>query len=616
MKYSKVFLLLVLLGGFQSAYSLNSDRENNILRDAAGNIVTDSNGQIHFYGPSKTGSSKSKNVIQNSVKQNTAGSTPVQSIINSSGAKIFKKSWAHSDFGNGIGKSGFIAANIDNDAAIEIIVGASTFTFGLNNYWYVVEFDVASNAYRIVWNSPVYSSNIVSIVYQDDGLSKKIFIATQSGEVDVYDATTLQQIDQFTGTANLNRMILADADNDGNYELVTITSSKIQLFDPVTYQFKSEINYGGTDIAVGNVDGDSANEIVIAEGYVLEYDGTTTTLMWDYTVLGFGTKVRLANIDNDSYMEIIGASGWYLITAFDADITTPKWQASTSNNIDAVTIANVDADPEVEILYGDAQHGSLHVLDAATGIEDFSISNSSSGISGIAVVDSDADGVLEILWGNGSYTTGSDYFNVYAADTQLLEFSSIDTDGPFKAIDIGDVDGDGSDEIVIISDGSNSGYDDGVMFIYDANTLALEWQSSTRLFNDNAWTGIHDVAIGDVDNNGTKEIVVATDDLYDGTIYVLDGTTRAIIATYTLEDGSPIYALAIADVDNDGENEIIAGGGMEHTGSTGTKIYVLDGATGNLEWQSVSLATWTDTYGLEVADIDGDGVKEIVALPL
>ena len=178
----------------------------------------------------------------------------------------------------------------------------------------------------------------------------------------------------------------------------------------------------------------------------------------------------------------------------------------------------------------------------------------------------------------------------------------------------GDVDDDGEMEIVAISFESNSGYDDGVVHVFDATSYELEWQSGEELFGNFAWTGVHDVAVIDIDGDGASEIVVATDELYDGALYLIDGTTRQVEAQYLYDDGSPLYALTLADMDGDGRPEIIAGGGKEHTGSPGTFVYVIDGSTGAVLWQTVSLSDgWNDTYALDVVDLDGDGIKDIVA---
>ena len=250
-----------------------------------------------------------------------------------------------------------------------------------------------------------------------------------------------------------------------------------------------------------------------------------------------------------------------------------------------------------------------------TVTEIWRINNPEHGVGNIAVGDSDDDGQLELLYSSGHSSTGRDQLAVHSLPTTTFEWQSKHLDGPFNAITIGDSNGNGHIEDIAVSFESNSGYDDGIMQIFDSIRNSLQWSSQPGTFGGFAWTGIHDVVIGDVDNDDSIEIVVATDRLYDGTIYVFDGATRQIEAQYFYDDGAPIYSLAIADVDNDGANEIIAGGGREHTGAPGVYVYVIDGATGTVEWQSISLgAYWSSIDQIAVADIDADNVPEIVAL--
>jgi hypothetical protein len=117
-----------------------------------------------------------------------------------------------------------------------------------------------------------------------------------------------------------------------------------------------------------------------------------------------------------------------------------------------------------------------------------------------------------------------------------------------------------------------------------------------------------------VDNDGKNELVVVGDQAYNGAIYLVDMNTHKIKKTIVLDSGSPLYAVKIADIDGDGVNDIIAGGGKAHTGSPGIYIYVVNGATGAVKWhsQTLSSSNWNGVYGLDIADVDGNGNLDIV----
>jgi len=529
---------------------------------------------------------------------------------------FFQKSWEAGIFGSGIGESGIVTADLDQDGTVEIVLGGSITTFGANDFWYILE--KGSSGYDIRWLSDFYSqeqvSHLTAFDIGKDG-TFNIFLGLTKGSIQVYEGTTLEKITQLSTPSKqaINRILLADADNDSTPEIVVCDEKNVFLYQADSLTLKHQLAYGASDCEVGNVDATPASEIVLANGLVLGFDGTSTQVKWNYTS-GFGRLIELSDTDADGMKEIIGAAAWDYLTLFDADLQSPKWQIKTDLDINGLLATDVNNDGVDEIIYGDGQWGEIHCYDAVTAAQKWQIKNPEHGVTNIAVFDTDADGVLEILWAAGVSSTGKDILYIHNLSTQALEWQSQHLDGPFHALDVGDVDGDSQLEVVTASFESGSGYEDGIVSIYDASTHALEWQSTGELFGGYAWTGIHDLKIGDVDDDGAQEIVVGTDKLYDGAIYIINGASHTMKKSYFYDDGAPLYSLVLADVDNDGQTEIIAGAGKEHTGAPGIYIYVINGQTGNVEWHSINLINgWSPVYDIAVGDVDGDGVPEIVA---
>lgn len=539
------------------------------------------------------------------------GNNTVQSLS-------LEEDWRKGIFGSGIGKSGIITADIDNDGIIEIVCGGSTTTFGSDDFWYILEYSTVSQEYNMEWIGDLCLEGISNIaafdVDNDDTL--EIFVGLVNAGIRIYDGSTLEEIGRIDlPGVSANRIIFADADNDSTNEITFCDDETLFIYDATSLSLESQIQYGASDFEVGNVDSDPSNEIVLANGFVMEFNGDTAIIEWDYAGGDFGYLIELSDIDSDGMEEIIGASPWYYVTAFDADIQSPKWQIPTDLDVDALLVSDVDGDGIEEVLYGDGQWGEIHCYDAVTVIQKWQITNPDHGVTDIAVFDTDSDGDLEVLWGAGATSTGADHLHIYGIPTLSSEWQSQHIDGPFHAIDVDDVDSDGQQEIVFASFESASGYGDGIVFIYNGTTHELEWQSEENIFGGSALTGVHDLKIGDVDDDGNQEIVVATDRYYEGAIYIIDGISHEIEGTYFYDDGAPIYSIAILDVDNDDTTEIIAGGGREHTGAPGVYVYVIDGSTGFVEWHSINLgAYWSEICALETGDVDNDGVPEIVAL--
>ncbi len=525
--------------------------------------------------------------------------------------------WRHGITGSGICKNGMVAGDVDADGQPEIVCGGSTTTFGDNDFWYIWRYSSSKASYEMVWQSDLLASPIVKFIGFPVGRQEpyKIALAFADQTVVIVNGKTHAQEATLDPGSDVTSMTVGDVDNDGSTELVVVSANSTKIYTLGSWALEGPLPYGGKDVAIGNVDSDANLELVFSSGKVVELVGDAANVQWSYSEGDFGTRVALADIDSDGMDEIVGAEAWYLVTIFDADIQSPAWQIPVDLDIDALLLKDVDGDGIAEILYGEGQFGEIHCYDGVTRQERWTLANPDSGVTHIGIMDTDGDGKEELFWGAGAGSTGADYFYVHDLESKALEWTSEQEDGPFYGILISDPDSDGRQELIITSTSSNSGYDDGIVSIYDTVTGNVEWKSAPDFFQQQAWTGLHDVVVGDVDGDGIKEILIATGVLYQGAIYVIDGVSHAIEQTYIYDDGTTIISLAIADVDGDGALEIIAGGSREHTGAPGVYLYVIDGKTGTVEWKSISLGEyWSGFDEVAVADVDGDGVQEILGI--
>lgn len=524
--------------------------------------------------------------------------------------EYLNQKWQTSIWGTGIGASGITILDIDDDGIQEIVAGGG-YGFGGNRFWYVLSYSTTTGNYQQEWVSLEYPDTITRIAVADIAENGQygIYVALSNGEVQVYDAKTREQIGAFSSPfSDLWDIVIADVDNDDEYEIVTSSTNGIAVHHAETYAVEWQTtSYGSNDVEVGNVDDDGALEIVTTEHVI---DGISHTLEWNYPD-AFGAIVQLADVDNDERAEIIAAETWYYITAFDVDLQSPKWDIRTALDIDALLVADFDEDGVQEVVYGDAQWGAIHVIDSATLKQEWSINNPESGVTNVGFGDVDHDGATEVLWGAGWDSTGADYLYVGNTATHSIEWHSQDVGGPLTALDVGDVDNDGTQEIVMVSFESESGYDDGIIFIYDAETYELEWQSAPIL-DGRAWTGVDGLELADVDEDNVLEIIVATADLYDGVILTYDGITHNLDWQTAKYDGASFSAISVADIDDDDHLEVIAGQDREHTGAEGVYVRVFDGRTGTQEWRTTNLTDWGGVYEIDTGDIDGDGHPEIL----
>lgn len=534
-----------------------------------------------------------------------------------------QEEWTRAIFGYGIGGAGFSIADLDGSGSQKII---ATAVAGGQDYWYVASY--SSGAYQQEWVSPPYppgnreDSGITSLITRDvDGVPGAEILVGARDELLIYDGTTRELIRRVRVAAeSIRGLEVADADGDGELEIVFCDVDYLSevghltIYDLATGQEELDAEeYPCWNLAVGNVDGDPGPEIVLWDieppGHVL--DGATKVLEWTYPA-GFGYHLRLGDVDGDGMEEIVaGPSSSDFVTIYDAELRSPAWEIPLQVGLDALQVVDVDGDDLLEIVYGEATFGSVHVWDPRARAQVLSTENTGYGVDALAVGDPDGDGQNELVWSSGAKSTGPNYLyvaNGRLADGELaeLEWRSQDLTGDFLALDFGDVDDDGRPELLYGSRSSDSYYGDGIWFIHDARTKALEYESELP---GGGWMGLWRIRHADLDGDPQAEILVGTNDASTGVLICYDGITHAEQWRWRAPDSEGpegLFSLEIADVDGDGEIEAVVGGG-DH-------LYVLDGGTGVEEWHSRSIGNGFFGFSmLRLADLDDDPSLEILA---
>lgn len=525
-----------------------------------------------------------------------------------SGRSYLAETWSTGFMGLGIGLSQISGLDIDQDGVTELVVDAQV-SRSQNAFWFIASYNPSEAAYRPEYMSRGYPARAIAriaVAPLDGGYA--IYVALADGTVEVYDATTRElRYTLFSGVSPARAVAIADLNQDGAAELVVGGASQIAVFDQVSYAARWRIDVGVADLAIANVDADPALELVTTTAVI---DGATRASEWSYGP-GFGARIGLGDLDGDGRAEIVGAASQYYVRAFNAVTQTMTWELSTNQEVTALLVTDVNADGAADIVYGDGQIGSVHAYDGATRAALWSIANPEHGVTALAFADADADGAAEIIWGAGWTSPGRDQLIIADPATRTIEWRSLDTGGPFKAMDVGDLDGDGDLEIAMVSVESDNTANDGILFIFDATTHRLEWQSPP-LLNGRARSRIHCLSIADVDGDGGLDIIIATADNYQGVLLAYDGATRDLLWQTPKIPGVAFITLTTADLDGDGSLEVIGSDRFENASAVGSAVRIFDGVTGAAEWSiPVSSVTtpWADA--ISAGDLDGDGRAEI-----
>lgn len=297
----------------------------------------------------------------------------------------------------------------------------------------------------------------------------------------------------------------------------------------------------------------------------------------------------------------------FLIDSASSDIrseVTLEWETNFIDGyIKAISINDIDNDGVEEIIVGANEiaifNGTNRVLERMISAGSVEHLNGSLNIQDIIIEDVDDDNVTEIIVGScyeeeGTSEPRGQVF-VFDSENYSCEWESDEFYGVWD-LAVADVDEDGTKEIII-----GSGYRRGYFYVMDGINHTMEWRSEDLII-------VMSVSTGDVDNDGSDEIIIGTGSygtFDDGYIYVFGFNGTGYQQEWKSgEHYSWAYSLIVEDLDDDHINEIIIG-------AFGGRVAVYEGITYTRTWYKSDL-NYGYVYGLAVYDVNKDGTKDII----
>lgn len=513
--------------------------------------------------------------------------------------EIVRKEWTSPSLGR---KSfGLSLGDVDLDSIIEIVVGTSE--------GFVYVYGWSDSEYELEWKSP----DLGNFAY---GL-------------DIGNIDNDEYLEIVIGTGDIE----FDYDVDGGWSAGTYYSPSeenlfIYGFNGIDYvqEWNTTIPalYDGTgiyNIAIGDTDGDSINEIVFGtfeyelvggdfQGRygIYGFDGSTYSFEWTIRELGnWIMGMGIGDTDGDDSIEITIAV-WddaFYVYGYNNLAYIPEWKSMVLSPF-ALTVGDTNNDKISEIIV--TQDETVYIyekLGVAYSIA-WNSNDFATQVTGVGLSQSDNDKNNEVIIAENSGIAivgkQDETFDIELYDEGLKNLVNIA---------VFDFDLNGQPELYALSE-------KGVIYVIEFNINTFRLKNKIELPGDMGYTHIR---VADFDNNNKNELLIVmgnTTTEYTGgwlsrssrynsslTLLEFNGNKYSIKSQIYFSYNS-IFSVEIGDFDNDSQLEI--GLGCANGNLT---IVGYDGISFKIEGQISIYDQWVDCIG--IGDTDGDGIIEIAA---
>nr|WP_257469951.1 FG-GAP-like repeat-containing protein [Prochlorococcus marinus] len=403
---------------------------------------------------------------------------------------------------------------------------------------------------------------------------------------------------------------------------------------------------GAKGIHIADIDGDGDLDFVGAMYYGdsiawYENDGAANP-SFTKTVISTGTDgandIHVGDIDGDGDLDIISASGnddeitWFENNGAADPTFATTVIATSADNPHEVFIADMDSDGDLDIISTSVNDSTVAWYEnngaADPSFAATNIATNVSGAHGIHVDDMDADGDMDIVIASFTDDTVRWYENNGAADPTWSAANIATSIDGARDIEVLDLDKDGDLDVMVTAQDADS-----ISYWLNNGAADPSW-SGQNLFSSE-FDKPHNIAIGDVDNDGYLDVVSSSHNDHKIALHNVDQTATAG-SDYTSTSGTlkisagatsgtftiPVLADSISEAE-----EVVT---VKFTRPSNAFVSPTDGLSDSNNYVTTARLTITDDDALtftasdiatsadgaqdvKVADMDGDGDLDIVS---
>lgn len=348
-----------------------------------------------------------------------------------------------------------------------------------------------------------------------------------------------------------------------------------------------------TSISAGDVNGDGNPEVVVGTApgtiYAIEY-GTKATL-WSFKASSYYVgQVMIADFNQDGTGDILASSnGDTILKTWNSNVYAIEGSSGESlwmntapvRMVLSIAIGYLDNDEIPDVVVG-SEDGTCYGVNGSSGGTLWAYRAPFYAILCVAVGDLDGDWRDDVVAGSRD--------GIYAIKGLTGETIWISR-APLTMV-----------PAVAISDLNHDGIADVVAGSWDTNVYAIDGITGKTLWvRTDPRSRITKVVVGDFNGDHLKDIGVGTK---GGYIYAFEGSTGDLLWT-NFESPGQVLAANVGDFNADGVEDVLVG-------STDSRLYAISGLTGQSLWMNLYFPD--RVVQVSVGDFNQDGVGDALAV--